>query len=154
MNKKRYESGRIIGINMSAKKGVKKKTIERATVIENHGLFSDAHAGPWHRQVSLLAFETTEELRKRGLHIGPGDFAENLTSYGLDLKNLSKGSRLLIGSNVILEVTQIGKECHAACDIKRLTGDCVMPREGIFARVIKGGNIAVGDRILAIDGER
>jgi len=110
----------------------------------------DAHAGDWHRQVSLLAAESVDKMRGRGIELHPGDFAENLTIEGIDLKGLKIGQRLKIGSEAILEITQIGKECHNGCAIKRLVGDCVMPREGVFAKVIKGGEIKIEDKIEVI----
>jgi MOSC domain-containing protein YiiM len=105
-----------------------------------HGIVGDAHAGEWHRQVSLLADEDIDTLRGRGMRLRPGDFAENVTTRGIDLASLPVGSRLHLGP-AELEVTQIGKECHTGCEISRTTGDCVMPRRGVFARVIVGGEI-------------
>ncbi|MCD6447835.1 MAG: MOSC domain-containing protein [Thermoplasmata archaeon] len=114
------------------------------------GIKGDAHAGRWHRQISLLAEESIEKMRKKGLQIGYGDFAENITTKGINLAELKVGQRLKIGNEVIIEVTQIGKKCHDDCEIKRLTGECVMPKEGIFARVIAGGTIRVGDNITVM----
>ena len=139
----------MVSINISDKKGQKKKPVERAR-ITMEGIKGDAHAGRWHRQISLLAEESIEKMRKKGLQIGYGDFAENITTKGINLAELKVGQRLKIGNEVIIEVTQIGKKCHDDCEIKRLTGECVMPKEGIFARVIAGGVIKVGDNITVI----
>ncbi len=115
---------------------------------ENHGLVGDAHADCCtHRQVSLLAIESINKMRSLGFDIGPGDFAENLTSEGIDLVSLPIGTRLSIGKEAILEVTQIGKECHTGCAILRLTGKCIMPKEGVFAKIIRGGLVKDGDQI-------
>jgi MOSC domain-containing protein YiiM len=130
----------ILSINVSERTGEQKKPVARALLREGHGIVGDAHAGDWHRQVSLLADEDIETLRGKGIEIGFGDFAENITTRGIDLGSLPIGSRLRIGP-ALLEVTQIGKECHAGCAIRRITGDCVMPRKGVFARVITGGEI-------------
>ena len=115
---------------------------------ENHGLVGDAHADCCtHRQVSLLAIESINKMRSLGFDIGPGDFAENLTSEGIDLVSLPIGTRLSIGKEAILEVTQIGKECHTGCAILRQTGKCIMPKEGVFAKIIRGGLVKDGDQI-------
>jgi MOSC domain-containing protein YiiM len=121
--------------------------VTSARVIKDFGLRHDAHAGDWHRQVSLLPFESFRKLENDVLDIKPGDFAENVTTTGIDLSAVEIGGTLRIGTKVILEITQIGKECHRACAIREVTGDCIMPREGIFARVIEGGRIANGDEI-------
>lgn len=139
--------GKIISINISDAKGEKKKPIDQGILVENFGLQGDAHAGDWHRQVSLLADESIERMRQKGLVVGYGDFAENITTLGIDLVNLPIGTKLQIGETILLEVTQIGKQCHSRCAIYYQTGDCVMPREGIFARVLKGGTIRIGDEI-------
>jgi len=131
---------RILSLNLSERTGEQKKPVARALLRENHGFVGDAHAGEWHRQVSLLAEEDIETLRGRGIEIGFGDFAENLTTRGVDLASLPLGTRLRVGP-ALLEITQIGKECHTGCAISRTTGDCVMPRKGVFARVIQGGEI-------------
>jgi MOSC domain-containing protein YiiM len=130
----------ILSINVSVRTGEQKRPVDHALLREGHGIVGDAHAGEWHRQVSLLADEDIETLRGRGIEIGFGDFAENITTRGIDLGSLPVGSRLHIGP-AVLEVTQIGKECHTGCAIRRTTGDCVMPRRGVFARVIIGGEI-------------
>ncbi len=126
--------GKILSINISTRKGEKKTSVPSAVLKENFGIVGDAHAGDWHRQVSLLAAESVDKMRGKGVELHPGDFAENLTIEGIDLKNLKIGQRLRIGSEIILEITQIGKECHNGCAIKQQVGDCVMPREGVFAR--------------------
>ena len=131
---------KILSINISDKKGEKKIPIPEAVLIENLGIEGDAHAGDWHRQVSLLAQEDINEMIKKGANVTCGDFAENITTEGIDLANLPIGTILNLGK-VVLEVTQIGKECHSHCAIFRQVGDCVMPRKGIFTRVIKGGKI-------------
>ncbi|MDK2930371.1 MAG: hypothetical protein PWR07_502 [Bacillota bacterium] len=132
---------------MSETKGVSKRDVGRARLVEGHGLEGDAHAGPWHRQVSLLAEESIEKMRTKGIDVGPGAFAENITTRGIDLYHLPVGTRLEVGPEVVLEITQIGKECHTGCAIFRQVGECVMPREGIFARVVRGGEIERGDEI-------
>ncbi len=137
----------IVAISVSKEKGVKKTNVPRAKIIKDFGLEGDAHAGFAHRQVSLLAQESIAKMRAKGLKVGPGDFAENLTTEGLDLTSLSLGTQLKLGSRVLLEVSQLGKECHTPCDIFYAAGDCVMPREGVFAKVVRGGTVRVGDTI-------
>lgn len=137
----------IISVNVSDNKGEKKHPIGTCRLLEGHGLDSDAHAGPWHRQVSLLAAESIEKIRRMGLDVKPGDFAENLTTEGIDLPHLPIGTTLRIGGTVLMRVTQIGKECHARCAIFQQVGDCVMPTEGIFTEVITGGDVKTGDPI-------
>ncbi|WP_338833231.1 hypothetical protein MHLNE_21900 [Moorella humiferrea] len=143
--------GRIVAVCVSANKGERKKNIGRGMLIANHGLEGDAHAGPWHRQVSLLALESIAKMQAKGLQVGPGDFAENLTTEGIDLLSLPVGTKLKIGDRVLVEVTQIGKECHSRCAIYRQAGDCVMPREGIFVAVLEGGPVQVGDPIEVVN---
>lgn len=138
---------RIHAISISDTKGVKKGNVTTAVLKPDHGIVSDAHAGEWHRQVSLLAKESIDKMVKQGLDVGPGDFAENITTVGIDLIALPIGKRLQLGSDVLVEVTQIGKECHDRCAIYHEAGDCVMPREGIFVKVLTGGTISTGDRI-------
>ncbi|MBI5869507.1 MAG: molybdenum cofactor biosynthesis protein [Actinobacteria bacterium] len=140
--------GQIVSINISAQKGERKKPAGSAQLVAGHGIEGDGHAGEWHRQVSLLAIESIEIMRAKGLDVGPGDFAENITTEGIDLVSLPVGTRLHLGS-VLLEVTQIGKECHDRCEIYRQAGDCVMPREGIFAMVLTSGVIKEGETIEA-----
>jgi molybdopterin adenylyltransferase len=145
------QPAKIIAVSVSATTGVKKDNVPQARIIENFGLEGDAHAGDWHRQVSLLALESIEKMRCRGLDLKPGDFAENLTTRGIDIPHLPVGTRLAVGPEVVLEVTQIGKACHHGCAIKQAVGDCVMPREGIFARVLKGGIVHPNDSIEVLD---
>ena len=130
----------VLSINISDRTGVQKRPVENAVLRENHGIVGDAHAGDWHRQVSLLAAEDIDTLRGKGMEIGFGDFAENITTRGIDLASLPVGARISIGP-ALLEITQIGKVCHTGCAISRTTGDCVMPRKGVFARVVVGGEI-------------
>lgn len=146
--------GRIVAVCTSTKKGVAKKDVGQAVARVNWGLEGDAHAADWHRQVSLLAIESIEKMRALGLKVRPGSFAENLTTEGIDLLALPIGSRVRVGEDVVLEITQHGKICHEKCAIYRAAGDCVMPREGIFARVIVGGLICAGDPIVTLgEGE-
>lgn len=139
---------KIIAVCRSDKKGMKKTAVPKGKFLEQFGMVGDAHADEkWHRQVSLLAKESTDKMRKLGADVGPGDFAENLTTEGIELVTLPVGKRLLVGKDVVLEVSQIGKECHTHCAIYRQVGACVMPTEGIFTRVIRGGVIRPGDSI-------
>lgn len=138
--------GTIQGICISEKRGTAKTLISSARFIENWGIENDAHGGSWHRQVSLLSLEKIEDFKKKGAKLEPGAFGENLIVEGLDLVNIPVGARLRIGE-VVLEVTQIGKDCHNHCSIYEAVGDCIMPREGIFARVISGGIVNTGDDI-------
>ena len=131
----------ILSINISISKGVQKTPVNKAVLRPDHGIEGDAHAGTWHRQVSLLANEDIETMRGKGIEIRCGDFAENITTEGIELAALPVGTRLQLGE-VVLEVTQIGKECHHGCAIYQAVGDCVMPRQGIFAKVIRGGTIS------------
>ena len=144
-------SAKIVAVCLSLNKGERKTPAEQVELRENHGIIGDAHAGDWHRQVSLLARESIEKMRAMGLDVTNGDFAENLTTEGIDLVALPIGTRLKVGET-LLEVTQIGKECHNRCAIYYQAGDCVMPKEGIFARVIEGGSIRPGDEISRLDG--
>ena len=139
--------GKILAVCQSEKKGTTKKNISSGTFITNYGLENDAHAGKWHRQVSLLGIESINKMKHKDFEIGFGDFAENLATTNLVLYKLAIGTRLLIGENVLLEVTQIGKKCHHDCEIKKKIGECVMPKEGIFARVLTGGKVQAGDII-------
>lgn len=143
-------AARVVAVSISATKGVKKDNVAGARAVLNFGLEGDAHGGDWHRQVSLLAVESIDKMRQRGLSLQPGDFAENLTTQGMDIPHLPVGTRLRVGEDVELEVTQIGKACHHGCAIKQAVGDCVMPREGIFARVMKEGMVRPGDLIVVI----
>lgn len=142
-------TGRIVSINISDKKGVRKKPINEVFLKTDYGIEGDAHASStWHRQVSLLALESIEKMRNMGLNVKPGDFAENITTEGINLPCLPLGTRIEIGDSVIGEVSQIGKECHTRCAIYYQAGDCVMPKEGIFIKVLKGGNVRNGDSIV------
>lgn len=135
----------------SDKKGVVKKEQERVTLKADWGIEGDAHAGAWHRQVSLLAFESIALVREVLPTLKKGAFAENIITRGMDLESLGIGKRLQIGESVVLEITQIGKECHnSGCAIKKATGDCIMPREGLFAKVIAGGSVGPGDEIVKL----
>lgn len=136
----------VVAVCISEHKGERKKPVEQVALRVDHGIVGDAHAGNWHRQVSLLARESIDKMRALGLDVTTGDFAENITTSGIDLVSLPVGCRLQIGET-LLEVTQIGKECHARCAIFYQAGDCVMPKEGVFARVIKAGVIKPGDQI-------
>ncbi len=141
---------KIIAVNISEVKGVPKHPIAQGYFAEDYGLQGDAHAGKWHRQVSLLGHESIHKMEQLGMEdLAPGSFAENLTTEGITLFELPVGTKLKIG-NVLMEVTQIGKECHAGCSIRQKTGDCVMPREGIFTKVLNGGWVQAGDQILVI----
>jgi molybdopterin adenylyltransferase len=137
----------IIAVSTSLNKGERKKNIGEGLLLKGLGLEGDAHAGFEHRQVSLLAVESINKMRDQGLEVGPGDFAENLTTRSIDLVNLPVGTRLKVGKEAVLRVTQIGKECHNRCAIYYQAGDCVMPKEGIFAEVLLGGKIRVNDLI-------
>lgn len=144
--------GKIVSVNISNKKGIRKTPVSDASVVENKGIAGDAHASSeWHRQVSLLAIESIKKMQDIGLDVKPGDFAENITTEGIDLLSIPIGTRMRIGSEVIGEVSQIGKECHDRCAIYYQAGDCVMPKEGIFIRVMKGGLIKVGDEIIVTE---
>ena len=139
-------SARVLNVCVSETKGVQKTPVDSVTVRVEHGIDGDAHAGDWHRQVSLLADESAQKMRDKGLPIGPGDFGENVLTAGIELTALPVGTVIKVGETV-LEVTQIGKECHDRCPIYYKAGDCVMPKEGIFAKVIEGGVIKPGDSI-------
>lgn len=146
LNPSPNQVGRIVAISISKKKGIPKTNVDFAQLIENHGIEGDAHAGNWHRQVSFLAMESITTMREKGLpKLRPGAFAENITTEFINLPGLQVGNKIKIGTEVELEVTQIGKECHTKCAIYFKVGDCVMPTEGIFAKVIKGGTIYVSD---------
>jgi MOSC domain-containing protein YiiM len=139
--------GQIVAVSTSRRKGQKKSNIEECELLKDKGFEGDAHAGDWHRQVSLLAMESIAKIRDKGIDVAPGDFAENITTSGIEIWHLELGTRLAVGSEAELEITQVGKKCHDRCAIYHQVGDCVMPREGIFARVIRGGKVKPGDRI-------
>ena len=142
---------KIVAVCTSEKKGMRKKNVGQGVLVPDHGLEGDAHAGNWHRQVSLLALESIEKMRQKGLDVNPGDFAENLTTEGITLVDLPIGTKLRIGQAAEGEVTQIGKVCHNRCAIYYQAGDCVMPKEGIFIKLLKGGPVKVGDTIEVVD---
>ncbi len=139
-------AGRVVAVNVSAGKGERKKPQPAVKLVAEHGIEGDGHAGPGHRQVSLLAQESIDKMVALGLKVGPGDFAENVTTSGLDVAGLPLGTVLELGE-ALVEVTQVGKECHSRCAIYYQAGDCVMPREGVFVRVLRGGQVAPGDAV-------
>jgi MOSC domain-containing protein YiiM len=141
--------GKILSVNISKKKGEKKHNVGTARAVMDQGLEHDAHIGMKIRQISLLAAESIEKIRQKGLNVSYGDFAENLTTEGIELFTLPVGARLKIGADVLVEVTQIGKTCLAPCAIFHAVGDCVMPKEGIFVKVLSEGIVSVGDEIKA-----
>lgn len=138
--------GKVIAVCTSPEKGTQKKNVGKGIFLEDFGLEGDAHGGKWHRQVSLLSYEKIEQFRNRGAEVEDGAFGENLVVEGIDFRSLPVGTRLECG-DVILEMTQIGKECHHGCQIYQKMGDCIMPREGVFAKVIRGGMIQTGDEM-------
>jgi MOSC domain-containing protein YiiM len=138
---------KILSIAISKKKGTRKTPVDVVDVVKDHGILGDAHAGPWERQISFLASEQIQEARSRGLNVDFGDFAENVATKGVDWKALPLGTRVKLGQEVVVEITKIGKECHKKCAIYYQAGDCIMPREGVFARVIEGGTLRRGDAI-------
>ena len=143
--------GKVIAICTSKHKGTLKNEVSEANFIEEFGIEGDAHAGKWHRQVSLLALEKIEDFRNKGGNVDFGAFGENLVIEGFELNKLPVGQRLTVGDDVLLEVTQIGKECHSHCAIFHTVGDCIMPREGIFTIVLKGGIVKIGDEISVVE---
>ena len=146
---------KIIAVCRSREKGTKKGAIAEGVLREDYGLISDAHANCCtHRQVSLLAVESINKMRSLGFDVGPGDFAENLTTEGIDLVSLPVGTHISIGDEIILELTQIGKECHSGCAIYRQVGKCIMPEEGVFTKVIHGGLVRAGDTIKVAEDKR
>ncbi|MGD9488612.1 MAG: MOSC domain-containing protein [Calditrichaceae bacterium] len=147
-------TGRIVAISVSRKKGIPKTNVDHAVLLKEWGIDGDVHAGKWHRQVSLLAIESIEKMREKGLNVRPGAFAENITTEFVNIPELKVGDHIMIGE-AELEITQIGKECHTRCAIYYRAGDCVMPREGIFAKVLNGGEINVSDefKILSMAKE-
>jgi len=142
---------KILTVCWSKGKGTKKEAIAEGVLGEDYGLVGDAHADCCtHRQVSLLAIESINKMRGLGFDVGPGDFAENLTTEGIELVSLPIGTHIRIGEEIVLEITQIGKECHTGCAIYRQIGKCIMPGEGVFAKVIRGGSVRAGNRIRRI----
>lgn len=144
------EQGQVIAVSMSEEKGMRKKVTQTGVLVKDHGLDKDAHAGPWHRQVSFLGIESIRKMKDLGLDVGPGDFAENITTEDIDLLGLPVGSRIKIGDEAVIEITQHGKTCHSGCEIFKAVGKCVMPTEGIFGRVLAGGIVKAGDPIRRI----
>lgn len=141
--------GKVVALCISEKRGTQKQGINKAHFIENHGIKEDAHAGDWHRQVSLISHERIEAFKKLGASVGPGAFGENVIVEGFDLKAMPVGTTFQC-NDVVLEITQIGKTCHHHCQIYHQVGECIMPREGVFARVLRGGTIQVGDEMRQI----
>jgi len=141
----------IVAVCTSKSKGERKTDVGQSELQKGFGLAGDAHGGDWHRQISLLAIESIEKMRAKGIDVGPGDFAENLTTRGINLYILPIGTKLQVGASALLEITQIGKECHERCAIYEQAGDCVMPREGVFATVLEGGPVKTGDAIEILE---
>ena len=137
----------IVSIAISRKKGTQKLPVDEIVLLEDYGLEGDAHAGAWHRQVSFLSSENIEKARSKGLSVSFGDFAENIATKGVDWKKVPIGTVVRLGNSAVVEITQIGKICHNKCAIYYKAGDCIMPREGVFARVLKGGKIVCGDEV-------
>lgn len=143
-------TAKVLAVSISEKKGMRKKNVPEIELREDFGIISDAHAATPNRQVSLLAQESIEKMKQKGLKVKSGDFAENITTEGIDLLGLKIGAKIKVGTDVILEISQIGKTCHTRCSIYYQAGDCVMPKEGIFAKVIKGGTIKPQDKITVL----
>lgn len=144
--------GKVMAVCRSEKKGTQKKNIESGNFIVDFGLEGDAHGGNWHRQVSLLSYDRVEEFKAKGAPVDHGSFGENLVVAGIDFKTLPVGCKLQC-NDVLMEVTQIGKECHAHCEIHKIMGDCIMPREGIFVKILTPGKISVGDELFVLQDE-
>jgi MOSC domain-containing protein YiiM len=143
---------KILAVCRSKEKGTTKKVIESGLFKEGYGLIDDAHSSSdWHRQVSLLAIESIQKMRDMGFDVGSGDFAENLTTEGINLVALPIGTYVSVGDELLLEISQIGKECHSGCAVMQQTGKCIMPKEGVFAKVIRGGTVKAGDAIKVVD---
>ena len=150
VGKNENPKGTVVAVCVSGVRGVKKDEISgRVPIVEKYGLENDAHGGNWHRQISLLSWEKIREFNQRGGEVGNGDFGENLVIEGIDLRSLPVGTRLRV-NDALLEVTQIGKECHQHCQIYGRVGDCIMPREGIFAKVLSGGSVEKGDGVEVV----
>ncbi|MHC4944557.1 MAG: MOSC domain-containing protein [Planctomycetota bacterium] len=139
--------GRVLALSISERRGGGKRNVETVRIRKDWGVEGDAHAGNWHRQVSLLAKESIRTMQEKGLEVHAGDFGENITTEGVDLMRLALGDKIRVGE-ILLEITQIGKECETPCEIFDQVGDCVMPREGLFARVLEGGDIEPGDPVI------
>jgi molybdopterin adenylyltransferase len=146
-----HSKGKVLAVNISRDKGTKKQNVRRCELLAGFGLKGDAHGGRWHRQVSLLASESIEKMRQKGLNAEHGDFAENITTEGINLLDFPIGTTLRVGREAIIRMTQKGKECHDRCTIYHQMGDCVMPREGVFAEVLHAGQIAEGDSIEVVE---
>jgi MOSC domain-containing protein YiiM len=144
--------GEVVAVCISKEKGIAKKNIGKCRFVENFGLENDAHAGNWHRQVSLLSYEEVEKFRARGANVSDGAFGENLLVKGFDFKTYPVGT-IFKCNDVVLEITQIGKKCHSECEIFHMVGDCIMPREGVFAKVLSGGIIKVGDELVIVSNK-
>ena len=142
--------GNVLAVCVSTEKGTQKQNVGTAVFVEDWGIEGDAHAGKWHRQVSLLSHEKIEAFRARGAQVEDGAFGENLVVSGIDFRSLPLGTKFQC-NDVVLELTQIGKECHTACEIYKIMGDCIMPREGVFTRVLHGGSISVGDTLRILE---
>ena len=142
--------GKVIAVCVSEKKGTQKTNVGTVTLKEDWGIENDAHAGNWHRQVSLLSYEKVEEFRAKGAVVDDGAFGENLVVSGYDFKTLPIGTKFRC-NDVLLELTQVGKECHSHCEIYKVMGDCIMPREGVFTKVLRGGTISVGDELTIVE---
>jgi MOSC domain-containing protein YiiM len=143
--------GRVVSVNISDKRGIRKKQVKEASIKKDFGIEGDAHASAkWHRQVSLLALESIKKMQAMGLKVKAGDFAENITTEGIELFTLPVGTKMEIGDSIEAEVSQIGKVCHTKCEIYTQAGDCIMPKEGIFVKILKGGKVKVGDEIVII----
>jgi MOSC domain-containing protein YiiM len=143
---------RIESIAISPRKGTRKIPVTSVCLLPNYGLKGDAHAGPWHRQVSFLAQEAIDRIKAKGLKVGFGDFAENIATSGIHWPSLPLGTKVRLGETAVVVITQIGKTCHTKCAIYPLVGDCIMPREGVFGKVLVGGWIHTGDQIVILGG--
>jgi MOSC domain-containing protein YiiM len=142
---------KVVAVSVSRETGEKKDNVPAVELAVEHGVVGDAHAGDWHRQVSVLAIESIEKMKARNIDVSPGDFAENITTEGLDVAALGIGARLRVGPDAVLELTQVGKECHQGCAIMRQVGTCVMPKEGVFFRVVSPGEVKPGDAVAILD---
>ena len=145
--------GKIAAVCLSEKKGTAKRPVETGRLVPDHGLENDAHAGNWHRQVSLLSLQKIEDFKKRGAMVQYGDFGENLVVDGIDFVTLPVGTRLSVGDEILMEITQIGKECHTRCAIYHTMGECIMPTQGVFAKVLRGGEVRAGDEMTVCGPE-
>lgn len=141
---------KVVAVSISKKKGVRKTNVDLVILKKDFGIIGDVHAGTEKRQISLLAVESIEKMRAKGLKVAAGDFAENITTEGIDLPRLKLGTKLKCGKGVLMEISQIGKICHSRCNIYYQAGDCVMPREGVFAKVLEGGELKAGDNLEVI----